>query len=66
VLTNTESNLGFLIDPEKREEWTKAFKAKTSSAPPLQPSPTIDEIENTAAALTNDIHQTNTETLKKC
>jgi hypothetical protein len=65
ALTTTESNLGFLIDPEKREEWMKAFKAKTS-APPLQLSPTIDKIEEAATTLTNDIHQTNAEILKKC
>jgi hypothetical protein len=42
----------------------KAFKARIP-APPLQPASTINEIEDAAAALTNNIHQTNAETLKK-
>jgi Endonuclease-reverse transcriptase len=61
---NTEPNPGFLIDPEKREEWIPAFKAR-SAFPAFHHIPSIDEIEAEAAALTEDIHQTNTEVLRK-
>jgi hypothetical protein len=39
VITNTESNLGFLIDLEKCEEWMKAFKARMPTPPYNLPPP---------------------------
>jgi hypothetical protein len=42
----------------------KAFIARMPALP-LQPSPTINKIEDAAVALTNDIDQTNTKTLQK-
>ena len=59
-----EGDLGFLIDPERGEEWTRAFKARTSHVH-FQPSPTPDEVEAAAAALTEDIQRTNEEVLRK-
>ena len=53
-------DLGYVVDPERREEWIHAFKAK--SAPYLfnQP-PTSEEVEEAADALTKDMQQTNEE-----
>jgi Endonuclease-reverse transcriptase len=62
---NMEANRGFIIDPERREEWTRAFKDR-SHAFPFQPTPSIEEIELAAATYSYDIHQTNEETLRKC
>ena len=59
-----EADLGFLIDPEKSEEWTKVFKER-SCAPSFQATPTEAEIEEEAATLTTDIHKTNEEVFRK-
>ena len=60
----TEDNLGFLIDPEKEEDWTNAFK--TRSSPCLLPlTPSVDEIEKAAASFTEDVQRTNEEILRK-
>jgi hypothetical protein len=61
---NCENDLGFLIDPERSEEWIRAFKAR-SLHPPFRPSPSPDEVEIAAASLTKDIQQTNDEVLRK-
>jgi hypothetical protein len=59
-----EGDLGFLIDPEKGEEWIRAFKARSSHFH-LSPSPSPDEIEAAADSLTGDIRRTNEEVLRK-
>jgi hypothetical protein len=59
-----KTNLGFLVDPDKGDEWTKAFKAR-SHAFPFQPSPTEAEVEEEAAAFMADIHRTNIEIFRK-
>lgn len=62
--TDCRGNLGFLIDPDRGEEWTRAFKARSSlSHFHFQPSPSPDEVEAAAASLTKDIQQTNEEVL---
>ena len=59
-----EGDLGFLIDPEKREDWVRAFKARLPSVH-LPPVPSLDNIETMAASLTEDIQQTNEEVLRR-
>jgi hypothetical protein len=61
---NDEGDLGFVIDPEKGEEWTCAFKARSSHFP-FQQTPSPDEVETAAASLMEDIQQTNEEVLRK-
>jgi Endonuclease-reverse transcriptase len=63
--TREEAKLGFLINPEKCEEWILTFKAKFSAAS-LPHSPSVEELKLAAAALSNDIHKTNLEVLRKC
>ena len=61
---SVENDLDFLIDPEKEEDWTQAFKARSSPCHlPLIPS--LEEIEEAAAVFTKDIQQTNEEVLCK-
>jgi Reverse transcriptase (RNA-dependent DNA polymerase) len=59
-----ETDLGYVIDPEKREEWIHAFKARPCP-PPLQHTPTPEEVEEAAAALTEDIQCTTEEIFRK-
>jgi hypothetical protein len=54
--------LGFVIDPDKGEEWIHAFKERSSHIR-FQHPPSLDEIETAAASLTEDIQQTNDEVL---
>jgi hypothetical protein len=61
---NEDADLGFVVDPEKGEEWINAFKAR-SHAFPFHPTPTEAEVEEEAAAFTTDIHRTNEETFRK-
>ena len=56
--------LGYVTDPERREEWTNAFKTKTHPLY-LQPSPTPEEIEAAVDTLTEDIQRTNEEVFDK-
>ena len=58
-------DLGFVVDPEKEEEWTQAFKERSSHYhAPLQP-PTSDTVEEAAEVLMEDIQRTNQEVLSK-
>jgi len=59
-----EGDLGFVLDPEKRDEWTRAFKAHPKP-PPLPQTPTIEEVEEAAASLTDAIHWTNTQVFRE-
>ena len=59
-----ENDLGFLIDPEKREDWIEAFKARSTSFPFSSP-PTAAEVENAAESLMDNIHWTNQEIFRK-
>ena len=61
---NLETNLGFLIDPERSKEWICTFKLK-SSAHCFQTNPTTEEIKEAAEAYMMDIHQTNEEIFKR-
>ena len=59
-----EMDLGFVIDPEKREEWTRAFKVR-SRTPPFQASPTAEDIEDATETLMTDINRTNEEVFNR-
>jgi Endonuclease-reverse transcriptase len=59
-----EVALGFVIDPEKREEWTCIFKAR-SKTPTFQASPDAEEIEIATEALMMDISRTNEEVFRR-
>jgi hypothetical protein len=61
---NYGGNLGFVVDPEKGEEWTQAFKARSFHYL-FQPVPSPDEVEAAAASLTEDFCQTNEEILRR-
>jgi hypothetical protein len=61
---NYGGNLGFVIDPERSEEWTCAFKERSYHFF-FQASPSPEKVEAAAEALTEDIHQTNEEVLRK-
>ena len=58
-------DLGYVVDPDQEEEWTLAFKARSSplTFPHHPPSP--NEVEEAAEALTEDIRQTNKKVLSK-
>ena len=61
---NREDNMGFLIDPEQREEWICAYNERVSlHAYSLTPTPA--EVERAAALLTDDIQQTNGDIFRK-
>jgi hypothetical protein len=59
-------DLGYVIDPEKGEEWKHTFSARSL---PLQPHfhrpPTPEEVKKAAEALTEDIQHTNEEVFNK-
>lgn len=55
-----EDNRGYVIDPEKEEEWIRAFKAKSRTFP-FQPSPSPAEVERAANEFTEDVQRTNEE-----
>ena len=61
---NQNSDFGFVVDPDKSEEWTKAFRERSCTFT-FQPTPTEAEIEMEAAAFTADIHKTNEEIFRK-
>ena len=61
---NLETNLGFIVDPERSEDWTRAFKVK-SSAYHFQANPTKEEIEKEAETYMMNIHRTNEEVFKR-
>jgi hypothetical protein len=63
--SNQEADFGFIVDLEKGEEWTKAFKARSQAAL-FQLTPTEAEVEKEAEAFMTDIHRTNEEILRKC
>jgi hypothetical protein len=59
-----DSNPGYVVDPERKEEWIKHFK----DAPPtlLLPSiPTVDEVEQAAAELFENIQEANEKTFRR-
>jgi hypothetical protein len=59
-----ESDLGLLTDPEQKEQWVKAFTART--LPLLLPSsPTAEEVEKAAAGLIADIQYANEQTFRR-
>ena len=59
-----DADLGYVVDPEKGDEWSRAFKA-TSRPLSLQLIPTAEEIEEAARSLTDDIQSTNEEIFRK-
>lgn len=61
---NEETDLGFVVDPEKSEDWIKSFKTKSQYFP-FSSIPTETEVEKEAAAFTADMHKTNEETFRK-
>ena len=58
------TDLGYVINPEKGEEWKQAFKTR-SRPNHFQLHPTPEEVEAAAEALTEDIQQANEETFHK-
>lgn len=59
-----EANLGFVVDQDRKEEWTRVFKTKLP-VPQFQLIPSTQEIEDAAASLTGDISATNEEVFKR-
>ena len=59
-----EANLGFVIEPDRKEEWIRVFRTKLPVIP-FQLTPSIQEIEEAAASLTRDISETNEEVFKR-
>ena len=57
-------DLGYVVDPDYEEEWVKAFKTRPNPHF-FQHPPTPDEVEDAAAALTQDIQRTNRKVLSK-
>ena len=62
---NQETNLGFVVDSEKGEIWSKAFK-DISCPFHFQNTPTEAEIEEEVESLMADIQKTNEEIFRKC
>ena len=58
------ADLGYVIDPEKGEEWIHAFKSRPRPNH-FQLPPTPDEVEAAAETLMEDIQQTNEEVFHK-
>jgi len=61
---NIEGNLGYLIDPEKNEEWIRTFKGRSFTCP-FKPNPTKEEVEKVVKTLMTDIQLTNEAVFKK-
>ena len=61
---NQETDLGFVVDPEKGEIWSKVFKDRSRPFP-FQNTPTKAEIEEEAESLMADIQKTNEEIFRK-
>ena len=61
---NFETDLGFIVDPERGEEWTHVFKTRSSTFQ-YQSIPTAAEVEEAAETFTADIQQTNEEVLRR-
>jgi hypothetical protein len=59
-----EQDLGFVVDPERREEWTQAFRAQPAGLPFSQ-TPTEEDVEAAVEALTEAIHQANSQTFRR-
>jgi hypothetical protein len=59
-----ETDLGLLTDPEQKEQWIKAFKARTFPLF-LPSSPTAEEVEKAAAGLIADIQAANKQTFRR-
>jgi hypothetical protein len=60
----TETDLGYVLDPERKADWIRAFKALPPPAP-LPPLPSTAEVEDAAAALTDAIQRTSEQTFRK-
>ncbi len=62
--TTLNDQLGFIVDPEHKEEWLRAFKAR--SLPLILPlTPTTKEVEQAAAGFFDDIQSTNEEIFRR-
>jgi ribonuclease HI len=64
VVPRENNNLGFLVDPELKDEWLKVFKARP---PPigLPFTPTAVEVEQAAAELLDDIQAANEQIFRR-
>ena len=40
----SETNLSFVVEPDKRDEWIRVFKAESSTTPRYQLTPSTREI----------------------
>lgn len=58
--------LGYVLDPERSEDWSRALKARLRAYQP-QPhrTPTAEEVEKAVENLTEDIQRTNEEVFDK-
>ena len=61
---NRETDLGFIVDLEKGEEWVNVFKRRSHTSS-FQLTPTEANVEEEAVAFTADIHSTNEEIFHK-
>jgi Endonuclease-reverse transcriptase len=58
------NDLGFITDPEQKEQWIAAFKDRT--LPLILPfTPTAEEVERAAAGLLTDIQNTNEQIFRR-
>ena len=58
-------DLGYIVDPEKENEWILTFKERSRPFLFFHQPPSPDEVEEAAEALTKDIQWTNKKTLCK-
>jgi Reverse transcriptase (RNA-dependent DNA polymerase)/Endonuclease-reverse transcriptase len=59
-----EDDLGLVTDPERRGDWIRAFKT-LPAALPLPHTPTVEDVEMAATALTEAIQLTNEQVFRK-
>ena len=61
---NDGEDLGYVVDPEKKEDWIRFFKANSTPYQFNQP-PSPEEVEEAADTLTRDMQRTNEEVFSR-
>jgi hypothetical protein len=59
-----ETDLGYVIDPERKKEWIQTFKS-LPTPPPLAQTPTTDEVEKAATAISDAIQHASKRVFRK-